>query len=39
LSKGEDFDSHVSAALEKDAGGDNQGEEEWQHGLLGFNMT
>src|SRR5215472_8564803 len=39
LSKGEDFDSHVSAALEKDAGGGNQGEDKWQHGLLGFNMT
>ena len=33
LAKREDFDSHVSAALEKDAGGGNQGDEEWQHGL------
>jgi hypothetical protein len=34
LAKREDFDSDVSAALEKDAGGGNQGEDEWQHGLL-----
>src|SRR5215469_6166320 len=39
LAKGEDFDRHVSAALEEDASGGNQGEDEWQHGLLGFNMT
>ena len=39
LAKGEDFDSPVSAALEKDTGGGNQGEGERQHGLLGFNMT
>jgi hypothetical protein len=34
LAKGEDFDSDVSAALEENAGGGNQGEDEWQHGLL-----
>ena len=34
LAKGEDFDSHVSAALEKDASGVNQAEDKWQHGLL-----
>ena len=33
LAKGEDFDSDISATLEEDAGGGNQGEEEWQHGL------
>jgi hypothetical protein len=34
LAKGEDFDSDVSAGLEKEAGSGNQGEDEWQHGLL-----
>jgi hypothetical protein len=34
LAKGEDLDSDVSAALEKDAGDGNQGEHEWQHGFL-----
>jgi len=34
LAKGEDFDSDVSPALEEHAGGGNQGEGEWQHGLL-----
>src|SRR5215831_11770831 len=34
LAKGEDFDSDVSAALEKDASGGNQAEDKWQHGLL-----
>ena len=34
LAKGEDFDSHISAALERDASGGNQGEDKWQHGLL-----
>jgi hypothetical protein len=34
LAKGEDFDSDVSAALEKDASGGNQVEDKWQHGLL-----
>jgi hypothetical protein len=34
LAKGEDVDSDVSAALEKDAGGGNQAEDEWQHGFL-----
>jgi len=32
LAKGEDFDSHVRAALKEDAGGGNHGEEEWHHG-------
>jgi hypothetical protein len=34
LAKREDFDSDVSAALEEDAGSGNQGEDEWQYGLL-----
>jgi hypothetical protein len=34
LAKSENFDSHVGAALEEDAGGGNKGEDEWQHGLL-----
>ena len=34
LAKGEDLDSDVSAALEEDVGGGNQGEDKWQHGLL-----
>ena len=34
LAKGEDFDSNISAALEEDAGGTNQGKDEWQHGLV-----
>jgi hypothetical protein len=33
LAKREDFDSDVSAAVEEDASGSNQGEYEWQHGL------
>jgi hypothetical protein len=33
LAKREDFDSDVSAAVEEDASGGNQGEYEWQHGL------
>jgi len=33
LAKGEDFDSDVSAALEEHAGGGNQAEDKWQHGL------
>jgi len=32
LAKGENFNSNVSTALEEDACGGNQGEDEWQHG-------
>jgi len=39
LTKGEDFNSDLSTGLEEDAGGGNQGEDEWQHGLPVFNMT
>jgi hypothetical protein len=31
LAKGENFEGDLSAALEEDTGGGNQGEEEWQH--------
>jgi hypothetical protein len=34
LAKCEDFDSHVSAALEEDSGSGNQGEDGWKLGLL-----
>jgi hypothetical protein len=34
LAQREDFDSDVSAALEKDAGSGHQGEDGWKHGLL-----
>ena len=34
LAQGEDFDSDVSAALEEDAGGGNQAQDEWKHGLV-----
>jgi len=33
LAKGKDLESDLSAGLEEDAGGGNQGEDEWQHGL------
>jgi hypothetical protein len=32
VSKREDFDSDVRTALEEDAGGSKQGEDNWQHG-------
>jgi hypothetical protein len=32
LTKGEDLDSDVRTTLEEDAGGSNQGEDNWQHG-------
>jgi hypothetical protein len=34
LAKREDFDSHISTALEEDAGSGDQGEYESEHGLL-----
>jgi hypothetical protein len=34
LAEREDFDSDISSALEEDAGGGDQGEEEWQHSSL-----
>jgi hypothetical protein len=34
LAKREDFDSDISPFLEEDPGSGNQGEDEWQHGLL-----
>jgi hypothetical protein len=34
LTKGEDFESNVSAALQENPSGGNQGKNEWQHGLL-----
>jgi hypothetical protein len=34
LTKGEDFDSDVRAALEEDARRDDQGENELEHGFL-----
>jgi hypothetical protein len=33
LAKGEDLDFDVRATVEDDAGGGNQGEDKWQHGL------
>jgi hypothetical protein len=42
LAKGEDLHSDVRTALEEeeeDAGGSNQGEDNWQHGPPVFNMT
>jgi len=37
--EGQDFDSDISAGLEEDAGGCDQGEGAWQHGFTRFNMT
>jgi hypothetical protein len=34
LAKGENFHSDVRAAMEKDSDGGDQGEDEWQHGLV-----
>jgi hypothetical protein len=34
LTKREDFDSDISTAPEEDAGSGNEGEDEWQVGLL-----
>ena len=32
LAKGKDLDSDVRTTLEEDAGGSNQGDDNWQHG-------